>query len=120
MDFSQNIEFSSLIGDELTQIRIGQFIVHFLFQDGSEITVESRFEHVGSNGEVLSKYEIYNSCGELTVRKLLGKEVASVQVESKDALKITFDNMESLRIVRNPERLESCSLLLDRKLYVIS
>jgi hypothetical protein len=120
MDFTQNIEFASLIGDELTQVRIGQFIAHFLFQGGSEITVESSFEHVGSDGEVLSKYEIYNSCGEFTAHKLLGKKVASVQIESEDVLSISFENMESLRIVRNQNRLESCSLLLGRKLYVIS
>jgi hypothetical protein len=120
VNFAQNIPFSGLIQDELTQIRISRYIVHFLFTQGSEITIESDFEHVDRNGEIISRFDVYTQSGEETVHRLLGKTVTSVSVESGDALRISFDNNESIRIRRNESRVESCTLLLERKMYVVS
>jgi hypothetical protein len=120
MDFTQKINFSGLVNNELTQIKISQFIVHFLFLEGSEIAVESGFEHVGCQGETLSKFEVYGSVREITVHNLLGKKIKSACVESRDSLRLIFDNEESIRIIRDDNRIESCSLSFDGKTYIVS
>ncbi len=118
--FKQPASFSDLVSSELTQIRISQFIVHFIFVEGAEIAIESSFQHVGKDGRIVSQFEVYGTRKEITVHELLGQQIVAVEVESEESLRITFTSGESMRIVRNPNLHESCTIYVKGSTYIIT
>lgn len=120
MNFTQDADFSELVSHELSQIRLSEFIVHLIFVEESWISIESSFEHLGVDHEIASRFDVYGSRKDMTIHRLLGKKVTSVELESGDSLRLTFQGDESIRIIRDDGRVESCSIHMHGKLYVVS
>jgi hypothetical protein len=119
VDFTQDADFSELVSNELSQIRLSEFIVHLIFVEESWITVESSFEHLGCDCEILSRFDVCGITKEMTIHRIIGKRVIFEEIESGNRLRFVFEGGESIRIIRGDERFESCSIHVNGKLYVV-
>ncbi|TVQ84868.1 MAG: hypothetical protein EA357_01915 [Micavibrio sp.] len=110
--------FSEFIDAELTQIKISQFIVHFVFVEGYEVAVESSFEHLNESNELVSHFDVYGQTKDVTVHQLLGAKVVNVHSD-EDILHIGFSYGGSIKIFPKKQPYESYAVYLKEKHYVV-
>jgi hypothetical protein len=108
--------FAEFISNELPQIKISQYIVHFAFVEGPEISVESSFEHIGKDGRTLSRFEIYGPRKEVTVHALLGAKIVNADIDFDENFLITFDHGDSIRFFCDRTMSESYAICLTSRM----
>ena len=104
----QSTDWSFLVGSEVIQVAIGLHDVQVaLFKDkGDEplISIWCDFEHDRAGRELSDSKEGHVKAA--TLVSLLGKKLESVAAEGEDALKLRFDNDETLTILVNDQPYE--------------
>jgi len=111
---------SELTANELTQIKLSQYIIHFIFVEGSSITVESGFQHIDKEGNILSNFEVYGEEKIVTVHRLLGTKIANINSDDdENVLQIKFDQGDILKIFRDPNLSESYAIYLNGSHHVV-
>jgi len=99
--FQQETNYDFLKGAELTQIRVNQYTLEFLFTEGQSINMSTEFEHRVAATQATHRYDISGRHKDFSVQWLLGLRVTEAEIVSDDALKLAFANGDSLTVFRH-------------------
>lgn len=102
--FSEQFDFSPVIGWELYQVTIDKYHVMFWFEDERALlNIADRFSFTSADRSVSYVYEIYGPRKSLNVDPILRVKVASVRIVTKDQLDLVFETGDILSVYDNPE-----------------
>lgn len=102
--FSENFDFSPIIGWELDQVTLDKYHVMFWFENGhSLLNVADRFSFHSADGTISYDYTIYEDNKFLNVDRILRLPIREAKVVSKDRLDLIFDNGDVLSVYDNPK-----------------
>jgi hypothetical protein len=104
-DRLRELDFSLLVGKNLTQVCFGQYDVLFRFVEDVDMSIECQIEHNfnGKRPEAVRDFAAQVT----TLTSLLGTNVERVVVEEGKALIIQFSNKEVLRLLVRKDGYES-------------
>ncbi len=102
--FSDNLDFSQIVGWELYQVTIDKYHIMFWFEgERSLLNVADRFSFRSADGTITFMYEIYGSDKFLNIDRILRVKISEVRVITKDQLELVFENGDVLSIYDNPD-----------------
>jgi hypothetical protein len=98
--FPRAAELQFLIGDRIGQIKLDPWSLQFHLVSGTEISVESRIEHVDEAG-ISHSHDCQVRAGEaIYLHQLIERPITGIEVESL-CLSLTFEGGAILRIYSN-------------------
>jgi hypothetical protein len=110
--FKEVDSYAFLSGLELTQIGVGSSDVTFVFVEGPRIRVTGGFEHLAVGAAKPARYQIDGATKLFTAQRLLGLKTTRVDVVSDGALRIVFQNGDTLTLLRGRD--SSAAVAVDR------
>lgn len=117
-----DIDLSFFVGQTLNMVSFAVNMIHFNFDEGIGITVQSTFQHqqkfdVESNlvGTFQSVHKIQNS----SLMRLAGNVVASASAGDDGTLSITFDNGDVLHCFDDDKGYECYNFTDGKKLWIV-
>jgi hypothetical protein len=108
--FRQQPNYDFLNGLELSCIQVSPYTIAFVFVENPEINIGSEFDHFEAATGVTSKYQASGQTKDFTVQRLPGRRVVGTEILSDDALKLAFDNGDTLTLLRTNPRYESMTI----------
>ncbi len=108
--FTQVPDYQFLKGAELTQIAVSRYTVDFRFTDGQSINLGTEFDHFDAREEVTSRYDIEGDIKAFTVHWLLNLRTTDAEIISDDALRLTFENGDTVTFLRRNDGHESMTI----------
>src|SRR5690242_9999762 len=105
--FKQGPNYDFLKGLELSQIQVNPYTLRFLFVELFEIEVASEFLHFEAATGKVSTYQTAGQIKDFTVQRLPGRKITGAEVLSDDALNLSFDNGDTVTLLRIDPRYES-------------
>jgi hypothetical protein len=106
----KSVNFNPLVGNEVTQVRIGisEVILRFV-NDGLSITILSQY-NLGENKSILFNTIANNPDQSKNLVCLLGKTIESINVVESNILAINFSGNYYLELIDDSEEYESFTI----------
>ena len=104
--FKHAPNYDYLKGLELSQIQVNPYTLRFIFVELFEIEVASELDHFEAATGKVSKYQTAGPTKDFTIQRLPGRKIADVEVLSDDALELSFDNGDTVTLLRTDPRYE--------------
>lgn len=101
--FTDDLDFSPIIGWELYQVQIDKYHAMLWFQSCSVLlNIADRFSFRSANGAVDYIYEVYGAGKSINLDSILREKIVTARIASQDRLDIQFANGDVLSIYDNP------------------
>lgn len=108
--FSQEQNYDFLVGAELTQIRVNRYTADFKFTESPDINMATEFIHFDAAKKITTRYNIEGSTKDFMVQWLLNLRTTKAEIVSDDVLTLTFENGDTLTVMRRNDGYESMTI----------
>ncbi len=97
-------------GDSLIQIALGEWQIQFLFQSGTNISVDGHWELKNSSGVLMDKAMENVERENYKIHYLLGRTVVETMLAAPTSFTLVFDNGMSVTVFDDSDQFESFSI----------
>ena len=111
--FTEGANFAFLRGLEVEQVCLGQYQTQIHFAPQGRISMEGQYLHTITS-EDRQIVQDRSSCGPNELFRLLGQSVTDAVVVSRDSLRVTFSNGDTLTLTDDTDQYESFIITFDR------
>ena len=106
----ESLPLFEFVGQECSQIGLGEFQLQFHFSDGSSICVEGKWELWNRDNVLVDRFTPHTQREKYCVHKIIGQKVCSFSINAPTSFTLHFEDKFALKIYDDSQHYESFSL----------
>jgi hypothetical protein len=108
--FKQKPNYDFMKEFAFTQIRVNKYTVDFVWPTMAAIAMATTFDHYSAETKRTVRYDIESFPKEFTAQAIIEVPITDVEIVSDDVLKLTFENGDTLTLLRMNDGYESMTI----------
>ena len=102
-----DLDLSFLVGQQLSCVSIGEFVVIFSFHREGSISVSGAWEAIDPQGKVFDRSMENGERTEYRLHRLLGQDVVGFRIDAPRSIELDLSGGYRLRVIDDLEHYES-------------